>query len=139
MSDSAHAPNVPDLDELADQILNRLARVVVDCEAETRPLEVDPARSLLFELFVLAEGAGLVHDEAQPDLTADGICKALSAQWGLKDAAEMSFRAQEKIGDQYLTKMRSLWSLMRMWMEWTYAWQRWPEFKGKSETPVDQH
>ena len=28
----------------------------------------------------------------------------------------------------HLQKMRSLWSIMRMWMEWTYAWQRWPEF-----------
>ena len=24
--------------------------------------------------------------------------------------------------------MRLLWSVMRMWMEWTYAWQRWAEF-----------
>lgn len=122
--------SVTDPEELADQILNRLAQVVTDCEASTKPLEVDPARSQLFELFVLAERAGLVGDDAQPDLSADGICQSLSAQWGLKDAAEMSFRAQEKIGEQYLTKMRSLWSLMRMWMEWTYAWQRWPEFKG---------
>ena len=30
-------------------------------------------------------------------------------------------------GDQ-LAQMRSLWSVMRMWMEWTYAWDRWVEF-----------
>ena len=27
-----------------------------------------------------------------------------------------------------LSKLRVLWAFMRMWMEWTYAWQRWNEF-----------
>ena len=27
-----------------------------------------------------------------------------------------------------LAKMRLLWSVMRMWMEWDYAWERWAEF-----------
>jgi len=24
--------------------------------------------------------------------------------------------------------MRMLWSFLRMWMEWAYAWERWSEF-----------
>jgi hypothetical protein len=120
-----------DPDELADHILNRIEKIITECEANTKPLEVDPARGQLFDLFVMAYGAGLTGDDAQPDLSADGVCQALAAQWGLRDAAEMSHRAQEKIGDRYLVKMRSLWSVMRMWMEWTYAWQRWPEFNGR--------
>ena len=35
-----------------------------------------------------------------------------------------------------LAKMRLLWSVMRMWMEWDYAWERWDEFhKGASGQP----
>lgn len=121
-------PPVESLDELADRILNRVDHIIGECELNNKPLELDPARSQLFELFVMAETAGLVHEDAEPDLSADGICQALAAQWGLRDAAVMSHRAQEKLGEPYLVKMRSLWSVMRMWMEWSYAWQRWPEF-----------
>ena len=114
--------------ELADRILDQLDTIIRECEAETRPLEVDPARNQLFELFVTAEAAGCVGDDADPDLSADGICHALATRWGLKAAAQQSFESQTSIPPEHIGKMRSLWSVMRMWMEWTYAWERWPEF-----------
>jgi hypothetical protein len=46
----------------------------------------------------------------------------------LDEAARHSVEAQEKLHPEHLARMRMLWSLMRMWMEWTYAWGRWPEF-----------
>ena len=65
---------------------------------------------------------------SEPDLTADGLCRSLAQRWGLAEATRDSFEQQAKLPSQHLAKMRLLWSLMRMWMEWTYAWQRWPEF-----------
>lgn len=116
------------LEQLQQQILHRIDRIIGECEEAGRPLEIDPARSQLFELFVTAEGAGCVGEESQPDLSADGICQALADRWGLRAAARASIAEQSKLPRQQLSRMRSLWSVMRMWMEWTYAWQRWPEF-----------
>lgn len=113
---------------LFHQIVERVDEILRVAEQSQKPLEVDPSRGQLFELFVVAEAAGLVSDESPQDLTADGLCRALSERWGLKDAAEESFRQQTRLAGDQLTRMRSLWSIMRMWMEWTYAWRRWPEF-----------
>lgn len=113
---------------LAVRVLERIDVLVRDAERQTRPLELDPYRSQLFELFVLAEGAGYVREGAQPDLTADGLCRALAERWGLADATRTSQYGPAKLPAQNVAQMRLLWSLMRMWMEWTYAWQRWPEF-----------
>jgi hypothetical protein len=35
---------------------------------------------------------------------------------------------QTRMPADQLAKMRLLWSVMRMWMEWDYAWERWDEF-----------
>jgi hypothetical protein len=113
---------------LAGEILRQLEHLARDAEREQRPLELDPERSRLFELFVTAEAAGLVHEGATPDLSADGICRALAERWGLGEAARESAVRQSKLPPEHLSRMRLLWSLMRMWMEWTYAWQRWTEF-----------
>ena len=113
---------------LAGNILQQIEQLVQLAERESRPLELDPQRSRLFELFVTAEGAGLVREDATPDLTADGICRELADRWGLGDATRDSVSRQSKLSAEHLSRMRLLWSLMRMWMEWTYAWQRWPEF-----------
>jgi hypothetical protein len=51
----------------------------------------------------------------------------------LADAAQNSHGQQEKMAPKHVGKMRLLWSLMRMWMEWTYAWERWPEFHQNGE------
>lgn len=113
---------------LAEQILEKIHAVVQDADLNTRPLELDPYRSQLFELFVAAEGAGYLRAGAEPDLTADGLCRALAERWGLSEAARASAERQSKLPPSHVAQMRLLWSLMRMWMEWAYAWERWPEF-----------
>lgn len=117
----------------AEQLLGRIDAVLSDADAQTKPVELDPYRGQLFEVFVTADGAGFTRDESDPDLTADGLCRALAQRWGLTDAARASVERQAKLPPQQLHKMRLLWSLMRLWMEWTYAWQRWPEFHREAE------
>lgn len=113
---------------LVDQIIESIDRLVEQAEVQTRPLELEPFRSRLFELFVTADGAGYTRPTSLPDLTADGVCRALAARWGLRHAAEGLLQGQQSLSPQHMAKMRLLWSVMRMWMEWTYAWQRWSEF-----------
>ncbi len=113
---------------LAVEILNRVETLLREADEQTKPLEVDPLRGQLFELFVTAEGAGYLEDEAETNLTADGLCRQLAERLGLRDATTSSVSQQTRLPEQHLAKMRLLWSLMRMWMEWSYAWKRWPEF-----------
>ena len=120
---------------LAEQILSAVENLVREAEQESRPLEVDPARARLFELFVTAHGAGFIRDDGDIDLTADGLCRELAERWGLADAARQAPDAQSAFRAEHIGKMRLLWSLMRMWMEWTYAWKRWPEFH---DVPADE-
>jgi len=124
---------------LAGTILNQVERLVLEAEEAKKPLEVDPYRSHLFELFVTADAAGYTSDESDPDLSADGLCKQLAAEWKLAAATQESFEHQTKLDAASLSRMRLLWSLMRMWMEWSYAWQRWPEFRGSpgGQKPAD--
>ncbi len=98
---------------------------MLEASQATRPLELDPSRQQLFELFVDAYRSGLVSADAEPNLSADGLCAALAMRWGLKDTVQESMKAQSKLSGDQLAQMRSLWSVMRMWMEWTYAWDRW--------------
>jgi hypothetical protein len=118
---------------LANDILDRLEILLLDAERTSKPLEMDPYRGQLFELFVTAEGAGLAEEGSEPDLSADGICRELALRWGLSDAARESLEHQTKLPPEHVAKMRLLWSVLRMWMEWAYAWQRWPEFHGGDE------
>ena len=113
---------------LADRILDRIEALILDAERSTKPLEIDPYRGQLFELFVTANGAGYTKEDADPDLSADGICRQLGIRWGLANAAKESVSQQTRIPPEHLSKMRLMWSVMRMWMEWDYAWQRWEEF-----------
>ncbi|WP_437204270.1 hypothetical protein [Planctomicrobium sp. SH664] len=117
--------------ELQTRILDRVDAIIRECETAGKPLEMDPARSQLFELFVMADAANCLHEEADPDLSADGLCASLAERWGLKSAAQSSVKEQRAIPPEHLARMRSLWSVMRMWMEWTYAWQRWSEFHSR--------
>ncbi len=116
---------------LADRILDRIEALIVEAEKNTRPLEVDPYRGQLFELFVTANGAGYTKEGADPDLSADGLCRLLGARWGLASAARDSLTQQTRMPQEHLSKMRLLWSVMRMWMEWDYAWERWDEFHNR--------
>ncbi len=115
---------------LAHDIVNRVDELIADAERQTKPLELDPYRGQLFELFVMAEGADLLDEDAETDLTADGLCQTLARRWGLAEAAQSSVQQNAKLTPEHMARMRMLWSVMRMWMEWTYAWQRWPEFHG---------
>ena len=114
---------------LARKIVDSVEALIEEAEAATRPLEVDPYRGRLFELFVTAHGAGFCEDEAQHDLTADGLCAVLSARWGLADATRSSIEQNSKLDASSMARMRVLWSVMRMWMEWGYAWDRFEEFR----------
>jgi hypothetical protein len=121
---------------LADRILDRIEALILEAERTTKPLEVDPYRGQLFELFVTANGAGYTAEGADPDLSADGLCRLLGSRWGLASAARESMAQQTRMPADQLAKMRLLWSVMRMWMEWDYAWERWDEFhKGASGQP----
>ena len=115
-------------DLLANGIVARVEELALDAESKSKPLEVDPYRSQLFELFVTAHGAGYLSENAPVDLSADGLCRALGARWGLADATRSSFEQQRKLSPEHLSRIRLLWSVMRMWMEWAYAWDRWAEF-----------
>jgi hypothetical protein len=118
---------------LAKSILTQIDLLVREAEQTQRPLELDPLRSRLFELFVMADAADLLKEPksgepALNDLTADALCRSLAEQWNLGEAARDSFAHKTRLPPEHLARMRLLWAVMRMWMEWTYAWQRWPEF-----------
>ena len=113
---------------LAVEIVNRVEQLMLDSDEQTKPIELDPYREQLFELFVTAEGAGYLDEDGNRDLSADGLCRILAERWNLKEAALVSTQQQTRLPQAHLSRMRLLWSVMRMWMEWTYAWQRWQEF-----------
>ncbi|MDP1799392.1 MAG: hypothetical protein Q8K78_17985 [Planctomycetaceae bacterium] len=113
---------------LSDRLLIRLQSLLTEADAQTKPLEHDPFRSQLFELFVTAEGAGYLRRDADPDLSPEGLCRTLGERWGLAQAAKDATDNQTPMSQDHLRKMRLLWSLSRMWMEWDYAWRRWDEF-----------
>lgn len=123
------------LQMVADQIIEDLERIVLDADRATKPLELPPYRPQLFEAFARATATGLVTEDADPDLTADGVLKTLAERWGLTSAMRDSFSQQAKLPPEHLAKMRLLWSLLRMWMEWTYAWDHWPEYHDLPATP----
>ena len=56
------------LTALAGDIVDRIESLLLDAEATTRPLELDPYRGKLFELFVTAHAAGLLVEGGEADL-----------------------------------------------------------------------
>lgn len=126
---------------VARGILTSIDELIRDARAQTRPLEVEPFRSKLFDLFASATEAGLIADDSNVglfdgfdedandvELSADNLCRLLARRWGLDMAAREAQALQTKLPAEQLEQMRLLWSVMRMWMEWTYAWRRWPDF-----------
>jgi hypothetical protein len=113
---------------LIEHVASRLQEVVDEAEANTKPLEMEPYRSRLFELFVLANGAGLTDEKVEPNLTADAVARLLAERSGLRQEVNSSAAVERAISNDGVAKMRLLWSLLRMWMEWCYAWDRWQEF-----------
>ena len=118
---------------LIEQIASQLQEVVDEAEANTKPLEMEPYRGRLFELFVLADGAGLTDEEVEPNLTSDAVARILAERCGLRQEVSSSAEAAKAISNDGVAKMRLLWSLLRMWMEWCYAWDHWAQFH--DETP----
>ena len=114
-------------------IIDRIQTVIEEAEEKTRPLEMEPCRAGLFELFVMADGAGLLDEAVEPNLCSDAIAKELADRWKLRTAALSTAQEGDPLSDSGLSKMRLLWSFLRMWMEWTYAWERWPEFHDQKE------
>lgn len=123
------------LELLQSRVLDAIDLIVRRAEATSQPLELNPARGELFSLFANVEAAGCLKNDAELNLSADPLCRLLGERWGLKDAARESVEQQEKMPPGHLSRMRSLWSVMRMWMEWTYAWQRWEEFHRQPRQP----
>ena len=113
---------------LIQNIIDRIQSVIEAAESATQPLELEPHRGSLFELFVMADGAGLIDEADDRSLSSDAIAKSLADRWDLRSAATASLQTQDNLSPQSLSKMRVMWSFLRMWMEWTYAWQRWSEF-----------
>ena len=133
---------------IAKQILNGIEQLIEDAQKYVRPLENEPYRSQLFEFFVAAHDAALIPDDAEVkafegldedaselDLSADSLCRLLARRWGLDMAAREAQALQTRLPAGQLERMRLLWSVMRMWMEWSYAWRRWDEFHRNAATP----
>jgi hypothetical protein len=113
---------------LIQAVVGQIQTIIEEAEENTRPLELEPFRGRLFELFVVADGAGLLDEKLDPNLASDEIAKILADRWELRDSEAAASLAKSNLADESLSKMRLLWSFLRMWMEWTYAWQRWNEF-----------
>jgi hypothetical protein len=128
------------------EILGELETVIAEAQTATRPLEIEPWRSRLFTSFVQAWQHQLIPDEASTaafedsdeddpelQLSADALCRVLARRSGLDLAAREAQTLQTRLPPDQLERMRLLWSLMRMWMEWSYAWGRWNEFHPSSD------
>jgi hypothetical protein len=122
------------------QLIGDIETLIAEAQAETRPLEVEPYRGRLFACFVQAWQQQLIPDdtaapafddfeEDDPELrlNADTLCRLLARRWGLDMAAREAQAMQTRLPADQLERMRLLWSVMRMWMEWSYAWRRWVE------------
>ena len=118
---TAAASEDPQVTSTVRQIVELLEEAVAD----DRPLEIEPARSRLFELFATAFTAGLTGDGGP--LGPDELTRLVGRRWGLDESAKVATAEQSKLEPADVSKMRVLWSLLRMWMEWDFAWSRWPD------------
>lgn len=149
MSDGERRPIGEIQRTVSRDILRGIEQLIQEAEAATKPLELDPYRSRLFELFVTADGAGLIADEQtipvnsedlqqDGDLSSDNLCRLLAKRWGLDMAAREATATQTRMNQEQIERMRLLWSVVRMWMEWTYAWKRWNEFHDDADHSIQQ-
>jgi len=120
---------------LARDLIDQIEEVLNDSAVKTQPIELDPYRARLFELFVMAEATGFVEEGSQPDLSCDGVARDLAARWNLARNLGGGLSQPSALPPEQLSRLRLLWSFMRMWMEWSYAWKRWDEFHGPSAAP----
>lgn len=118
--------------KLADDLTHQIEELLLSAEQSGKALEVDPCRGRLFELFVMAEASGFLEEGADRDLTCDGIGRDLSSRWNLAQKVGGKLSHPGALPREQLARVQLLWSFMRMWMEWTYAWKRWGEFHPSS-------
>ena len=122
---------------LAAEVIEQVEDLLFEAEEAGKPIELDPFRGRLFELFVMADASGFLAEGSNPDLTCDGVGRELASRWEL--ARQMggdkpgALPNPAQMPPAQLAKMRLLWSFMRMWMEWTYAWSRWREFHSQDD------
>lgn len=128
-ADANFTDNFPQIDEL----VSRIQLVVEEALESGSPLEVEPARTKLFDVFATAFAAGQTKDDG--GLGADDLTRLLGQRWGLDQSAQKSMAEQQKLGEADLAKMRLLWSTLRLWMEWDYAWNRWTDFHKAANSP----
>lgn len=122
-------------EETAAKLLKRIEDVLLEAEDRMQTAEVDPHRGRLFELFVMADAMGGLGDDSDPDLSAESIARQLADRWNMARELGAGVLQPSRLQPQQLARLRSLWSFMRMWMEWTYAWHRWAEFHPTAMTP----
>jgi hypothetical protein len=113
---------------LVRDLIEQVASVLQTASTNGQPIELDPHRARLFELFVMAEATGFLKEGEEFDLSCDGVARELAARWNLARNLGGGISQPASLPPEQLSRLRLLWSFMRMWMEWTYAWQRWPEF-----------
>jgi hypothetical protein len=113
---------------LARRVIDSIEELVLQAETSREHLETEPRRSRLFELFVVADASGLLEAEAESLLDCDAIARELSSRWDLKRKLGAGSLQPGAVTPEQLPRLRLLWSFMRMWMEWSYAWRRWDEF-----------
>ena len=114
---------------LAGDLIEHIDELLQCAKASGQPIELDPLRSQLFELFVMSEATGFLAEGAAEDLSCDGVARALADRWKLaRHLGEGGLSQAPSLPPEQLSRLRLLWSFMRMWMEWTYAWKRWEEF-----------
>ena len=130
------APDSSPTQSLAADLLDRIDQLILEAEAQIKPLELDPYRGQLFEMFVLADASGLMTSDSETELSSESLSRALAHRWGLDSAATTAAQqAQIKLSPEHLSKMRLLWSFLRLWMEWQYAWSRFAEFHDSPAIP----
>ena len=112
------------------EIVGQVAQTLEEAEELGRPLELDPFRDRLFQLFVTAEATGFVQEGGQFDLTCDGIARELGNRWNLGRNEQGEAVPPQALAPEQVKRLKLVWSFMRLWNEWAYAWQRWGEFHG---------
>lgn len=123
---------------LAADIVNRVAELLIQVQQANSALEIDPWRERLFELFVMADATGYLAEGAEHDLSSEAIGRKLALDWDLASAiAGTGLQSAHQLPPDQFHKVRLLWSFMRMWMEWDYAWGRWPEFHRAAQSLDD--
>jgi hypothetical protein len=117
---------------LARDLIDQIEDVLKNAKTQGQPIEIDPHRARLFELFVMADATGFVEEGSDPDLSCDGVARDLAARWNLAQNLGGGLSQPSSLPPEQLSRLRLLWSFMRLWMEWSYAWKRWDEFHGPS-------